>query len=183
MELIDFKSLFIILHIIGAVLGAGGAYISDAIFISATKDRIINKTEFRFMKMGSIFVWTGLFMLIVSGLLLFLTNPVFYLNSSKFLIKMFIVLVIFINGLFFHLIHFPRIYRHISHHYPSSDEFMRKKKLLLISGVISFTSWTLALILGSLSSIPFSFGQALLAYVIFELLAIVIATKISPKLF
>jgi uncharacterized membrane protein len=183
MELIDFKSIFIIIHVFGAVIGAGGAYLSDAIFISSTRDKTINKTEFRFMKLGSIFVWSGLILLIISGILLFLTDPVGYINSSKFLIKMFIVLAIFINGLFFHIIHFPRIYRHVSHHYPSSDEFMRKKKYLLISGVISITSWTFALILGLLPSIPFTFLQAFVIYVIFELVTIFIAVRFFKKVF
>lgn len=183
MEFLDIKTIYTIFHIIGAVLGVGGAYVSDAIFISSTKDRVINKTEFNFMKMGSFFVWVGLFVLIISGLLLFSTNPLFYLSSSKFLIKMFIVLIILINGIFFHVIHFPRIYRHVSHHYPSSDEFMRKKKFLTISGVVSITSWTFVLILGVLRFIPISFIEALLFYVLIELVAIFIALKFFKKIF
>lgn len=183
MELIDFKSIYILFHIFGAVLGAGGAYVSDAIFFSSVKDKVINHTEFRFMKLGSLFVWTGLFILFVSGLLLFLTNIEGYLASSKFLIKMFIVFVIFLNGIFFHMFHFPKIYRHINHHYPSSDEFMRNKKLLMISGVISITSWTFALILGSVKSIPLDFTVLFLMYIIFEMCSILITLKFFNKIF
>lgn len=183
MELIDFKSLFLIGHIFGAVLGAGGAYVSDAIFFSSVKDRVISKDEFRFMKLASIFVWAGLALLIISGVLLFLTDMTGYLNSSKFLIKMFIVFVIFLNGVFFHLMHFPRIYRHVSHHYPSSDEFMRKKKYLTLSGVVSITSWTFALILGSLRSIPVDFLQAFWIYLLFEAVVIFVALTLFRKAF
>lgn len=183
MDFLDLKSIYTIFHVLGAVLGAGGAYVSDVIFISSTKDKTINQTEFRFMKLGSFFVWIGLIILIISGILLFSTNPAGYLASSKFLIKMFIVLIILINGIFFHVIHFPRIYRHISHHYPSSDEFMRKKKFLTMSGVISITSWTFALILGGLRFIPISFTEALFFYILFEAIAIFIALKFFKRLF
>ena len=105
MEFIDLKTIYTIMHVIGAVIGAGGAYLSDAIFFASTKDRTINKTEFKFMKLGSIFVWSGLALLFISGLLLFSTNPAGYMESSKFLVKMFIVFIIFVNGIFFHVFH------------------------------------------------------------------------------
>lgn len=183
MDFIEYKSIFTILHIFGAVLGAGGAYLGDAIFFSSVKDKTISKDEFRFMKLSSYFVWAGLILSIISGILLFMTNPDFYLASDKFLIKTLIVGIIFVNGIFFHIFHFPRIYRHISHHYPSSDEFMRKKKFLVISGVISITSWTAAVALGSLRSIPISFSEALITYVLFEAVAICIALTLFKKAF
>jgi uncharacterized membrane protein len=183
MDFIDLKSIYTIFHILGAVIGAGGAYLSDAIFLSSTQDKTINKTEFRFMKLGSIFVWSGLVLLILSGALLFSTNPEGYLASSKFLLKMFIVLIIFINGIFFHIFHFPKIYRHVNHHYPSSDEFMRNKKFLIISGVISITSWTFALVLGVLRSIPITFAEGFLVYIIFEAISIFVALKFFKKAF
>lgn len=178
----ELKTIYTIMHIFGAVLGAGGAYVSDIMFLSSVKDEVISRTELRFLKIGSYFVWTGLTLLILSGLLLFSTNPTGYLASAKFLIKMFIILVIFINGLIFHLVHLPRIHRHMGSHYPSSDEFIRKKNFLIASGVVSVTSWTFALILGSLRSIPIEFTTALIAYIAFEILAIFITIIFSKKL-
>lgn len=183
MELIDLKEIFIILHVLGAVIGAGAAFISDAMFFSSIKDRVVSKTEIRFMKIGSTFVWIGLGILIISGLLIFLTNSEGYLASSKFLIKMFIVFVIFLNGIVFHTKHMPLIDRHVDHHYPSSDEFVRNKKMLTTSGVISVTSWVLALILGSLSSIPFSFITALIIYFLIEIVSILIVLLFYKRLF
>jgi hypothetical protein len=112
-------------------------------------------------------------------LLLFSTNPALYLESSKFLIKVLIVFVIFANGIYFHAGHLPMIHRHKDHHYPSSDEFNRKKKFLIVSGVISITSWTLTIILGSLRMIPIDFWTALAGYIIFEIVAISAALIIS----
>lgn len=182
MEWIDPKTIYTILHIFGAVLGAGGAYVSDAMFFASIKDEVISKVELRFLKIGSIFVWVGLTLAIVSGLLLFSTNPAGYLDSSKFLVKVCIVLIIFLNGMVFHLTHLPRMHRHAGHHYPSSDEFTRKSKLLLASGVISVTSWTFVLILGSLRSIPIDFTTALVGYIVFEVVAVSVAMVFSKKL-
>lgn len=174
MEWIDAKTIYVIMHIFGAVLGAGGAYVSDAMFFSSIKDRVISGRELQFMKLGSGFVWIGLILTIISGLLLFSTNPEGYLESSKFLIKMCIVGVIFLNGIYFHKGHMPLLHAHTDEHYPSSDEFTRRKKFLIASGVISVTSWTFAIILGVLRSIPIDFTTALLGYVVFECVAIVI---------
>jgi len=183
MEWIDAKTIYTIAHIFGAILGAGGAYVSDAMFFSSVKDKIISKKELHFMKIGSSFAWAGLFILIVSGALLFMTDPAGYMESSKFLIKMLIVLVIVLNGIYFHAGHLPMLHRHADSHYPSSSEFIRKKKLLIISGVISITSWTFTIILGGLRMIPVDFMTALVAYIIFEIIAIIIVTTFFKKIF
>lgn len=182
MEWIDLKTIYTLLHIFGAIFGAGGAYVSDAMFFSSVKDKTITKKELHFMKIGSVFVWGGLISSIISGLLLFSTNPEIYLESSKFLIKVFIVLIIFINGIYFHTHHLPMMHRHADTHYPSSDEFARKKKFLIISGVISMTSWTFAVILGSLRMIPIDFTTALIFYISFEIVAILITLLFFRKI-
>lgn len=175
MEFIDHKTLYIILHIFGAVLGAGGAFMSDAMFFSSMRDRIITHTELRFLKLGSIMVWAGLGVLLVSGLLLFSLNPAGYLASSKFLVKMTIVLIIVLNGVLFHYAHIPRISRHINHHLPSSDEFVRRSIFLVISGAISLVSWSATLVLGVLRSIPYSYTQGMLLYLIIVAAACIVA--------
>ena len=183
MDWIDLKTVLTILHIFGAVIGAGGAYMADAMFFATVKDEVISKRELKFLKIGSNFVWVGLAVLFLSGLGLFLTNPAGYMESSKFLIKMFIVLVIFLNGVIFHVEHLPRMHRHADTHFPSSDEFIRKRSLLIASGVVSVTSWTFALILGGLRMIPIDFWTALVGYMLFEAIAVIIALLISKKIF
>ena len=181
--MIDLKTIYTILHVFGAIVGAGGAYVSDAMFFSSVKDEVISQTELRFLRLGSMFVWIGLAIIVVSGALLFSTNPEAYLVSSKFQIKMLIVAVIFVNGLIFHWGHMPHLNRHVDTHYPSSREFIRRKKFLIASGVISFTSWTFAVILGGLRSIPFEFSEALVLYLVIEIVMIGGALLFSRRLF
>ncbi len=166
MEQFDIKTIATIIHVFGAVLGAGGAYLSDAMFFSSVKDEKISRTELRFLRIGSRFVWIGLLILVLSGFVLFFLDTQKYLASSKFLAKATIVLIIIINGIIFHRVHLPRIHRHAGHHFPSSDEFMRHRPLLLASGAISFLSWTTVLILGKLKSVPLSYSTIMLAYLI-----------------
>ena len=87
LSFLDQKTIFTIIHILGVALGAGGAYVSDMIFMSSIKDQRISKTEMRFLTLGSFFVWTGLITLIISGTGMFLTDTEGYLSSSKFLAK------------------------------------------------------------------------------------------------
>lgn len=155
----------VILHLFGVILGAGGAFASDMMFFSSIRDRKLSKTELGFMKIGSTMVWTGLAILIISGSIIFMSDPDKYMASSKFLLKMTVVGVIFLNGIVFHRTHIPRMHRHADHHLPSSDEFMRSRSFLMASGAISFSSWITAFLLGSVKSIPVSYPVGLAAYI------------------
>ena len=120
--------------------------------------------EMRFLELSSRVVWIGLLILFLSGLGLFSTNPEKYLASSKFLAKITIVSIIFLNGLVFHFFHLPRIKRHVGEYFQFSDEFMRYRPTLLISGAISFISWTSALILGALPYVAYSYSTIMYVY-------------------
>ncbi|RJP45761.1 hypothetical protein C4587_00395 [Candidatus Parcubacteria bacterium] len=161
---VDSQSLFTLLHLFGVVIGAGGAFASDLIFLSSINDERISPTEMRFLRLGSKMVWGGLFLIAISGIFLFAPDSARYLASSKFLAKMTIVAVIILNGLFFHLSHIPRLHRHVGSHFPSSDEFVRKSSLLTASGVISLVSWSSAVVLGALRDVPFSYGTIMAVY-------------------
>lgn len=177
MEFLDTKTIWTIVHLIGVAAGAGGAYISDVMFFSAVKDEKIDKTEMRFLKIASSFVWVGLAILIISGLGLFLTDPAYYMESSKFLAKMSVVAILTINGLVFHFSHLPILGRHVDCHFPSSKEFMSCQPFLLTSGAISIVSWTFALIFGALRSVPYTYWQIMIFYGIILLIAEIVALK------
>lgn len=178
-ESIELKHLFTIFHFLGIIIGMGGALMSDAIFFSSISDEKVSHTEMRFLRLGGRVVWLGLIIAIISGVLLFSLNPEKYWASSKFLAKMTIVIVIALNGFLFHIIHIPRLHRHIGHHFPSSDEFMRMAPLLIASGAVSVISWAFALILGSLRSLPYSYASIMIVYIATLFISIVIATSLK----
>ena len=171
-----------ITHLFGLALGAGGAFASDWIFLLSAHDARISRTETRFLSLGSKLVWTGVTILALSGLGLFLLDPTRLLASPKFLAKMSVVLIIILNGISFHFLHLPRIRRHAGEHFPSSDEFMRYRFALVASGAISFVSWSSALILGAWRNIPFSYSQIMLTYLVIIIFGISIAWLSRKKL-
>ncbi len=177
----ELYNLLIIIHLFGIALGAGGAFASDMIFLTSVKDKSISSTEFTFIKLASRIVWSGLAILVLSGIMLFSLDPSRLGSSSKFQAKMTIVSVIIINGIIFHAFHIPRIKRHQNEHFPSSDEFVRHRTLLTASGALSVTSWFSALLLGGWRSFPFSYTETIVVYGAVALSAMGIAFLIRHK--
>jgi hypothetical protein len=127
-------------------------------------------------------VWIGLGLLIISGILLVLTNPDRYLTSDKFLAKLFIVGVIIANGLIFHLIHIPHIRNHLGLKFSESPTFAKKAPLLIASGVISMISWIFTVVLGMLRNVPYNYLEIIGFYLIVSVLAITGANLMKKKI-
>ncbi len=181
-DFLDVDRILKIAHIFGAILGAGGAFASDTIFLNSIKDGMIEKTEMRFIRLMSKLVWAGLALLILSGICLFMLSPEEYLHSSKFLAKMTIVLVVFLNGVVFHIFHIPLLESTSGAAFRDSLLFRNRALGLMISGGISMTSWIAAVILGMLRSLPYNYGIIIGIYFILLLGAIISATFLKKKL-
>lgn len=162
----EIKSIYTIMHLFGAVVGAGGALYSDIVFFKAMKDKRVDMLELSFLKIMSVFVWIGLGLLIISGTGLFFTDPEKYTHSTKFIAKMTIVGILTLNGLVFHVVHIPFIKRRAYLKLQLFKNALRGEDVLLVvSGVLSLTSWIFALILGSLQTVPFQVEHILSVYV------------------
>lgn len=182
MEWLDAKTVYNLVHLLGVAVGAGGALMSDFFFMVMTKDKKLDKSEFKVLKAGGVFVWIGLFLLIVSGMLIFSTNPQGYLNSSKFLLKMLVVLVLTINGIFFHVAHIPRLKGVVGKNMVKSKHFLKESRHMYMSGAVSVTSWVAALLLGGLRSIPYTLPVGLTIYLTFVLIVALIAEVVRRRL-
>ncbi|MDP2648020.1 MAG: hypothetical protein Q8P35_02165 [Candidatus Yanofskybacteria bacterium] len=156
--------VYLIFHLFGVAVGAGSAYMSDLIFIHSARDGKISPTEHTFLRLASRMVWVGLFILILSGIGLYFEHPERYAESGKFWAKMTIVGVIILNGIIFHTYHIPHLKRNPGEHLLFSEVFSRRGPLLLVSGAVSFVSWTSALILGAINRIPFTYLEIMLTY-------------------
>lgn len=157
------RQILTILHLLGTALGAGGAFISDIVFLKSVKDKKVDGIEFSFLKLMSSIVWLGVSLLIVSGAGLFWISAERLMVSPKFWAKMSIVLIILINGALFHYLHIPLIgkARNTKLFFELGT---RESTTLILSGVISVSSWVSALILGSWRNVPFSYVQILSIY-------------------
>lgn len=179
---LDAKTLFLILHVFGVALGAGGAFMSDGMFFLTIKDRSISKTEFNFIELAHKLVSLGLLVLIISGVLIFFTNPQGYLASPKFLAKMTIVLILGINALFFHYKHIPLFKKSQGELLSVVPGFTQASFGIFISGAISVVSWSFSLVLGMIKVQPFNYLTIMGAYLVLVILALPFALYLRKKI-
>jgi uncharacterized membrane protein len=178
--LAEYKFLILIFHNIGFALGLGGAVMADFFFFRFLKDLKISEDESKTLSMVSEVVWFGLALLVISGIGLYLPEMARLNESGKFLVKMIVVAVIIINGVFLNLKISPQLVK-ISFggkHKHKMGELRGFRKLAFALGAVSITSWFAAFILGIFRSVPLSFIQLLSIYVI----AIGIAVSLSQIL-
>lgn len=178
----EYKTVFIIFHLVGLALGLGGALVSDYLFFRFLKDLKLSKQELYVMGLMSGVVWAGLFLLILSGIFIFLSNPVGYMASSKFLLKMLVVLALTLNGCLLHFYIKPRL-KLIDWAAGLKDKHRKIRRVAFGAGAVSVTSWLLATVLGSLSSIPFEIFEAAGLYAILLLIAVLTSQVIEHLLF
>jgi hypothetical protein len=150
----------------------GSALVTDVLSIRYGMDKRLTFFEVSTIKFLSHIVTIALIGIVLFGIMIFLSNPEQYLNSSKFLVKMTIVGVLIINGFLLHRFVFSKISVHNIITLPNYKSVRRTGFAL---GAISLVSWISALVLGILPSIPYSYGIATGAYVTILFLAIVIA--------
>ena len=156
--------IYVVLHIFGAILGAGSAYVSDSMFFLSVKDSRFTKKEIEFLRLGSKLVWVGVAILVVSGALLFFQDVEGYLASGKFLAKMTIVGIVIVNGLVFHFTHMPVIERHVGKKLSESKEFLKKAGGIVASGALSMISWTATVVLGVVPFVPWDYWTIMALY-------------------
>lgn len=170
-------------HLLGVVLGLGGATISDVLFFRFLKDLRISQFEANTLRSVSQVIWFGLAILIVSGLGLYLPHAAELGESPKLLVKMIVVAVIIVNGAFLNLFIAPRLVR-ISFwdgdpRPPSEPKKIRRLAYAL--GAVSIVSWYSAFILGLMRSSPADF-ETILYFYLFALAISVIGSQIIERL-
>jgi len=155
--LAEYKMLILFGHLIGFVFGVGGATMSDTLFFRFLKDFKITKVENKILAGASEFVWFGLFIVVLTGVGLYLPQSEALLANPKFILKALVVLIIIANGAFLSLVISPNLVKISWKDNGVNITKTRKlRRLAFASGAISFVSWYSALILGFLKSTPFS---------------------------
>ncbi len=155
------RTLWIIIHNTGFILGVGAATLTDIFFFRFLKDNSISDKEKETMDTLTSVIWIGLGILLLTGLALYLPDSERLGVSSKFLLKSVIVGVIVINGLFLTLFISPKL-RLLTLEGQTHDRGVRKLAFAL--GGISIISWYSAFFLGSVRSVPISFSVGVALY-------------------
>lgn len=142
---VNLNTVLVIAHVIGVALGVGGASLSDFLFFKSIKDKVISKDEFESLMTASKVIWIGLFILILSGLSIFLSiylerGSIPMLASPRWQAKLTWVGIIFINGIFFRQVIFSKIKSLVGKEL-SLENTKSVLWLFAISGFISIFSW------------------------------------------
>lgn len=137
------------IHVIGVVLGVGGATVSDLLFFKSIKDGKIDEREFGYMKIISKIVWTGFAVLVFSGVGMFIgarlgvlkfEGPKEMYNQGVWA-HIAVAAVILFNGLAMHWKVFPLFESLLGKPLFVSEEFAKKSKIVFTTGAVSITSW------------------------------------------
>ena len=156
------QTFLLIGHIIGVALGAGGATMSDILFVTSIGDNKIDDSELRLLKIASKVVVAGLVLLTLSGIGFLLNGSP---TSPRFWAKMTIVGIAAVNGFVMHRLLFPIFERCARDGVEvNSAEFTQHSHLLLIAGPVSAISWYAALILGTWRSLTLTYWQYISIY-------------------
>lgn len=158
--LLEYRSVFVILHVFAMSLGLGAATLADYFFLRFIRDYRISQSEAGVLEGISQFIWFSIALVLLTGFSLFLPASAEYLQASKFVAKMIIFGILLVNGAFLNLVIAPRLMtmtfdkRNEHHHKPG--ELRRHRRLAFALGPISIISWYSAFLLGSLRGLPYT---------------------------
>ena len=144
----DWYTFLIITHLIGTVLGVGGATFAEIFYLKAKKDGIIEPLEIDHLRTIYFVLRIGLFISIITGfsflLFYYLIGASELFLNPKLWAKLLIVTILVLNAF---LIKF-------------------KKIPMWLGASISLTSWYGAMILGAWRTLNVSFINIIIIYII-----------------
>lgn len=143
----DIYTIIVGLHVIGTILGTGGATLAEFQITKALKDKRVRADEKALLHINYKMIRVGMALLFVSIVAMFWyhlqAGNQFILTSEKLWIKDLMFVMIIVNAVALHKRWVP----------------------LWLGASISFTSWWGATLLGLAGRLPYSFEVYLAAYV------------------
>ena len=139
MDIVGILPIADILHIVGTVLGFGGA-LAAAIIILRLKTDEQRLRRGRIASQISPVTWCGYILLIVSGIILTLNFEFWY--TWLFGVKHLLTAVLLVDALFIHFRYFPRYFRQIG-----TPEFGKTYTTMRNIGTLSVTCWLIILVI------------------------------------
>ena len=182
--MIELKTLFIAVHLIGVVLGLGAASIADFYIYKSARAKSVSQLHIDSVKMLSSIVTVGLALTLASGIAFivryYCVQPEMLLNP-KLHAKLFIVLLLAFNAIYIHRIVLPRYYNSFQHNLISS---LSRNNLLcfITSAAVSVTGWWWSFFLGVARELNFTYPTSVFLYLYFASIATVFCVGIIATL-
>lgn len=144
----EIYTILIILHVIGTILGTGGATLAELQIVRSLKDKKVSDDERALLHVNYRMIRVGMAMLVVSviGMIWYFYSigSNHLLTSEKLWIKDLMLVMIFINAV----------------------ALQKRWVPLWLGASVSFTSWWGATLLGLAGHLPYSFSTYLLGYAV-----------------
>lgn len=142
----DIYTLIVMGHVIGTILGTGGATVAELQIVRALRDKRVSKDESALMHVnyGMIRAGMAIILLSVIGMFWYSGGGSYLLSDPKYLTKSIMFIAIVINAIALHKRWVP----------------------LWLGASISFTSWWGATILGLAGELPYQLTTFLFGYVL-----------------
>jgi hypothetical protein len=144
----DIYTMIVTAHVIGTILGAGGATIAEFQITKALKDGRVSADERALMHANYTMIRVGMVIILVSVIAMFWyhlqAGNTWILTSEKLWIKEVMFVAIFVNAI----------------------AIQKRWVPLWLGASISFTSWWGATLLGLAGRLPYDFVTYLIGYVV-----------------
>lgn len=177
--LVDAEIYMLTLHLLGLVLGLGGAFVLDVIIFHFLNNFKISSREAVIMHLISQMIILGLILLIVSVVALTLTDPDGYLENPRFLMKLTAVGIVTLNGILLNLFVVQKM-EQISCLGDKAEERKWLINTAFVVGAVSMVSWFTVFILAMINPLEtFCYTTLFTAYLI--LLGLTIAGGLATK--
>ena len=149
---ISWYFVLVVAHVFGLVIGLGACTVTYVIGGYGMLKPKIMPSAVGVFKLISVIVWAGLGILIVSGILLLIVSHQTYgdaIKSKLFYLKMFLIVVEIINGLFLNLVVTPAMEKAAKlENFEKTPEYRHAQVIGAVGGFISSTCWYGAFALG-----------------------------------
>ncbi|MCJ7515756.1 MAG: hypothetical protein MUO89_07315 [Dehalococcoidia bacterium] len=128
-----------ILHIVGTILGFGGAIAAAIIMLRLRTDEQRLRRGQIAKRISSV-TWCGYILLVISGIILTLNFEFWY--TWLFGAKHLLTAVLLVDALFIHFRYFPRYFRQLG-----TPEFNKTYATMRRIGILSVTCWVIILVI------------------------------------
>ncbi len=158
-----YRTPLLTLHVLSMAIGLGGATVSDVLFFRFLKDYKVSKKEEEVLHVLKNLILTVMFIITLSGAMLYLPESARFNASPMFLVKAIAAAVLLVNGIALHIFIAPYLMLlNLREHGKMGRNWHR---LAFALGSISICSWYSVFLIAMLKTeLPWGFATMLAVY-------------------
>jgi hypothetical protein len=173
------KPLVTVGHVLTVISGMGAAIMADILFSFYAKNKKLSRMELNTLDILAKIVKLSLYVIVLTGIALFLSDIQNYAVSAKFLSKMSILAILIVNGFVLNAHVWPHLQGKGSSNFFTSRKEKNTRQLAFVSGAISVVSWIATASLGVTDSLSYTYQAVMGLYFAFMLVAIAISLMVE----